>query len=371
MSPSAADWVDRAGQVRDEDRFDVVAVDQWLRQRIDDLPADLPKVKQYAKGASNRTYLLSYGDKKWVMRRPPLGDKAKSAHNMAREYRIQQALSQAGVSVPSMVGLCEDPSVIGQEFYVMSHIEGLILRANLPKSLHLSQARAGEVCRAAIDQLIRLHATPIEGTPLMEIGRGEGYNRRQIEGWIARFEKAKTWNVQNARSVAEWLAEHCPNERALCAIHGDFRLDNLVFHPTLAEASAPVEIKATLDWELATIGDPLMDLGNSMAYWVQADDDFYFRGFRRQPTHLDGMWTRQQVVDYYCSQRGLSSAGWPFYEVYGLFRLAVIVQQIYHRYHHKQTSNPQLKHLWVATNYLLWRCRRVIRRQSSFSLSTS
>lgn len=365
MSPRSAHWIDRAGQVRDEDQFDVVALDQWLRRQIDDLPASLPKVTQYAKGASNRTYLLSYGGQRWVMRRPPLGDKAKSAHNMAREYRIQLALSEAGVSVPSMVGLCEDPSVIGQEFYVMSHIEGLILRANLPKGMHLSNARAGEICRAAIDQLIRLHTTPIQGTSLTEIGRGEGYNRRQIEGWTARFEKAKTWNVRQARSVAKWLAEHCPNEIDLCVIHGDFRLDNLVFSTNLADAEAAVEIKSILDWELATIGDPLMDLGNSMAYWVQSDDDFYFRGFRRQPTQVEGMWTRQQVVDYYCSQRGLSSVNWPFYEVYGLFRLAVIVQQIYYRYHHKQTSNRQLKHLWVATNYLLWRCGRVIRRQGT------
>lgn len=363
MSLNQSGWLDRAGKVRAEDQFDVSGLDGWLRAHVDGLPPGLPKVSQYAKGASNRTYLLSYGEKKYVMRRPPLGDKAKSAHNMAREYRIQDALAQAGVAVPKMLGLCEDLSVIGQEFYVMAHIEGLILRANPPKGLDLNQQRAHALCESAIDQLIKLHSSPIQGTALSTIGKGEGYNRRQIDGWRDRFQKAKTWNVQSARSVMAWLDERCPDEVSLCVIHGDFRLDNLVLKPNLHDVNEPVEIRAILDWELATIGDPLMDLGNSMAYWVQADDDFYFKGFRRQPTHLDGMWTREQVVDHYCAERGLSTDQWPFYEVYGLFRLAVIVQQIYHRYHHRQTSNRQLRHLWVAVNYLLWRCRRVMRAQ--------
>jgi aminoglycoside phosphotransferase (APT) family kinase protein len=346
--------VDQAHAVREEDSFDVDAVDGWLKQRVDGL-AGRPEVRQFSKGASNLTYLLRYRDRDLILRRPPPGTKAKSAHNMVREHDIQAALKPVFPYVPDMVALCTDQDVMGCDFYVMQRIEGIILRRNLPSGLALSEEQVRSLCRSAIDRLIELHSVDIEAAGLKDLAKGAGYNRRQIEGWSGRFRKAKTWNVGSGRYVMDWLADNIPDEVAIRVIHGDYRFDNLVL-----DADDPMRIIGVLDWELATLGDPLMDLGNSLAYWVQADDDFYFRGFRRQPTHLPGMFTRREVVDYYCERTGLEPDNWAFYEVYGLFRLAVIAQQIYYRYHHRQTRNRAFRHFWLAVNYLLWRCRRVI-----------
>ena len=363
MTQDPSTWLDQPRAVRSEDAIDLDALDRWIRTQVDGLAPGHPEVGQYPKGASNLTYALNYPNRRLVMRRPPMGHKAKSAHDMGREFRIQKALGSSSVAVPEMLALCEDPAIIGSEFYVMDHVEGLILRSCLPQGLALSPARADALCRAAVDQLIALHSVDVESTGLDRFSKGPGYARRQIDGWSARFQKARTWNVIQGKKVMAWLDAHCPDDVGLCMIHGDYRLDNLVLKPNLDRADEPIEVKAILDWELATIGDPLMDLGNSMAYWVQSDDDFYFKRFRRQPTHVNGMWSREQVVAYYCEQRGLSAEHWAFYEVYGLFRLAVIAQQIYYRYHHKQTTNQQFKYLWTAVNYLLWRCHRIIGRE--------
>lgn len=347
--------VDEAHAVREEDSFDVDAVDGWLKQRVDGL-AGRPEVRQFSKGASNLTYLLRYRDRDLILRRPPPGTKAKSAHNMVREHDIQAALEPVFPYVPDMVALCTDQDVMGCDFYVMERIEGIILRRNLPRGMALDERQTRALCRSAIDRLIELHSVDVEAAGLDQLAKGAGYNRRQIEGWSGRFRKAKTWNVGSGRYVMDWLADNIPDEVAIRVIHGDYRFDNLVL-----DADDPMRIIGVLDWELATLGDPLMDLGNSLAYWVQADDDFYFRGFRRQPTHLPGMFTRREVVDYYCERTGFVPRNWAFYEVYGLFRLAVIAQQIYYRYHHRQTRNRAFRHFWLAVNYLLWRCRRVIR----------
>ena len=348
--------IDEPRPIRQEDRFDTEAVDAWLKARIDGLEGE-PEVAQFARGASNLTYRLRYPGRDLILRRPPPGTKAKSAHNMVREYQVQKALKPVFPYVPRMLALCSDEAVIGSEFYVMERLEGIILRANLPDGLSLDAAQARLLSETAIDRLIDLHRVDVQATGLHKLGKGAGYNRRQIEGWSERFKRARTWNVLPGRYVMDWLAERVPDEVAIRVIHGDYRFDNLVLDP-----ADPLQIVGVLDWELATLGDPLMDLGNSMAYWVQADDEKYFKGFRRQPTHLPGMMRRSEVVEYYCQQTGFRPGNWAFYEVYGLFRLAVIAQQIYYRYHHKQTRNPQFRHFWFAVNYLLWRCRRVIRQ---------
>ena len=348
--------LDQPRPLREEDAFDVETVDAWLKANIQGL-AGRPEVAQFSKGASNLTYRLRYANRDLILRRPPPGTKAKSAHNMVREHDIQSALKPVYPYVPEMLALCTDESVMGCDFYVMERIEGIIPRANLPPGLALGQDQVATLCRNAIDRLIELHTVDVEAAGLKALGKGEGYNRRQIEGWTSRYQKARTWNVLPGRYVTDWLAEHIPDEVAIRVIHGDFRFDNLVL-----DVEDPLKIIGVLDWELATLGDPLMDLGNSMAYWVQADDDKYFRGFRRQPTHLPGMMSRNEVVEYYCGQMGLKPDNWAFYEVYGLFRLAVIAQQIYYRYHHKQTRNRQFRHFWVAVNYLMFRCRRIIRK---------
>ena len=348
--------IDQPRVLREEDRFDVDAVDAWLKEQIDGLEGK-PDIEQYAKGASNLTYRLGYPGRELILRRPPVGTKAKSAHNMVREFQVQRALRPAFPYVPKVLALCRDESVIGCDFYVMERLEGIILRADLPEGLNLEPEQARALSKTAIDRLIDLHQVDLEKTGLNRLGKGAGYNQRQIDGWSERFRRAKTWNVLPGKSVMRWLAERVPDEVAIRVIHGDYRFDNLVL-----DIDDPMNIIGVLDWELATIGDPLMDLGNSMAYWVQADDDKYFKGFRRQPTHIPGMMTRAEVVEYYCDRMELKPDNWAFYEVYGLFRLAVIAQQIYYRYHKRQTRNPNFQHFWLAVNYLLWRCRRIIKR---------
>jgi aminoglycoside phosphotransferase (APT) family kinase protein len=346
---------DGARAVRDEDAFDVTAVDTWLRQHTE-LPAGEPTVKQFSGGASNLTYLLQYPGHDLILRRPPAGTKAKSAHDMGREYRIQAALRPVFPYVPTMVAHCTDDAVIGSEFYVMERVAGTIPRRSA-LGVDLTPEQTGQLCRTLIDRLVDLHRVDPAEAGLADLGRGEGYVGRQVSGWSDRYRKAKTWNVPSYEKVMAWLAANQPADVRTCVIHNDFRLDNVVLAP-----DDPQRVAGILDWELATLGDPLMDLGGALAYWVQADDDWAFRRFRLQPSDAPGMLTREEIVEYYAKRSGLVADNWPFYEVFGLFRLAVIAQQIYYRYHHKQTRNPRFKNFWLPVNLLERRCRRIIRQ---------
>lgn len=348
------DYSDQPRDLRAEDAFDVAAADTWLRERVPDLPAGLPEVRQFPGGASNLTYLLSYPDRPLILRRPPAGTKAASAHDMAREFTIQDRLRPVFPQVPTVLALCTDESVVGSQFYVMERVPGIILRGDLPPGLELDERQARSLSEAMVDTLVSLHTVDPEAAGLAGLGKGPGYVRRQIEGWSRRYRNARTDNVPDFESVMGWLDENQPPDAGYCVVHGDFRLDNLVLDPDRDYA-----ITALLDWELATLGDPLMDLGCTMTYWVQADDDEGMQMARRQPTNLPGMLTRAEFVDRYCARTGLDVGTWAFYEVFGIFRLAVIAQQIYYRYHHKQTTNPVFAGFWMFTAYADSRCRRI------------
>jgi aminoglycoside phosphotransferase (APT) family kinase protein len=254
-----------------------------------------------------------------------------------------------------MVGHCEDESVIGLPFYVMTRAEGVIPRREL--GLDLSEQETSTLCGNVWDVLIQLHSVDPEAAGLGDLGKGEGYVGRQVSGWTARLDAARTDDMGDWSDITSWIAERQPADVGTCLIHNDFRFDNLVLTPT-----DPPRVAAVLDWEMATLGDPLMDLGGSMSYWVQEDDDEFFHAFRRQPTTAPGMWSREEVVGYYCEQMDLTVTPeqWRFYEAFGLFRLAVIAQQIYYRYFHGQTSNPAYAIFGEATTYLERRCREVI-----------
>ncbi|WP_277370597.1 phosphotransferase family protein [Rhodococcus rhodochrous] len=346
---------DNARTVREEDAFDVDAVAAWLTQAAG--ITGVPEVRQFSGGASNLTYLLRYPDRDLVLRRPPAGAKPSSGHDMAREYRIQSMLAPVYPYVPTMVGLCTDHSVLGSDFYVMDRVPGIILRTNPPTQLDLSEADTRTLCLRIVDLLVELHGIDPESAGLSELGRGSGYVARQVAGWTSRYAKARTDNVPDFARVTGWLAARQPQDVAQTVIHGDFRLDNIVL-----DENDPLKPVAVLDWELATIGDPLMDLGSSLAYWVQADDDDMLLLTKRQPSDLPGMLTRQEIVEYYSERTGLPVDGWGFYEVFGLFRLAVIAQQIYYRYHHGHTTNPAFKDFWIVVGYLESRCSALINR---------
>ncbi len=286
--------------MRPGEELDVAAVNTWLEPRLPGL-LGTPRVTQYSGGASNWTYRLEYQSHDLVLRRPPAGTKAKSAHDMGREFRVQQALRPVFPYVPEMLAHCDDLAVIGVEFYVMRRIDGVVPRAKLELRLDKEQARA--LSLRAIDTLVELHQVDAAAAGLSGLGKGPGYARRQIEGWSDRYAKARTWNAPRFRKVIAWLRANTPEDVASCVIHNDFRLDNLVLDP-----ADPTRIVGVLDWEMATLGDPLMDLGNSLAYWIQADDDFIARSTRRQPTHLPGMLTRDEVVAHYCERMNLRPA---------------------------------------------------------------
>lgn len=353
--------IEGASAVRDEDAFDVEAVRAWLAGQGTELVGEIA-VQQFGGGASNLTYSLRTADADLILRRPPGGKKAAGAHDMGREFRIQEGLKSVFPLVPQMVAYCEDESVIGSTFYVMERVDGVIPRRDFPPEVTLTAEQTRQLCLNALDVLIDLHAVDVNATPLAPMNKGDGYVERQISGWSTRFRNAHTADVGDYEDVMAWLDAHQPADVANCLIHNDFRFDNLVL-----SASDPTTPIAVLDWEMATVGDPLMDLGGTLSYWVQEDDEEFFRLFRRQPTNLPGMLTRAEVVAYYGERTGhlVTPEQWRFYEVYGLFRLGVIAQQIYYRYFHRQTTNEAYAIFGPAANHLETRCLAIIRDGSA------
>ena len=334
--------------VRDEDRFDVERMHQWLQPFIGvDV---LPEVQQFRSGASNLTYLLQYPDRELVLRKPPAGMKAASAHDMKREFLIQSRLQPVYPLVPSMIALCDDQSVMGSDFYVMERVVGDIFRRDVPEGV--TPADVSVMADSLINGLVQLHA--VDASILAELNKGPGYVQRQVEGWSKRYRNALTDDVPNGEKVMAWLEANRPDDVASCVIHGDWRIDNVVFDLKQAR------IVGVLDWELATVGDPLMDLGSALAYWVDRDDDPAFAALRRQPSHLPGMPTREEFVQRYLQLSGRSCDDFTFYEVFGLFRLAVIIQQIWARYRAGQTTNPAFAGFGDACNTLINRAERLI-----------
>ena len=327
--------------VREEDRFDVAKMHAWLRPFITE--DQLPEVMQFRSGASNLTYLLSYPDRELVLRKPPVGTKAASAHDMKREYLIQSRLQSIYPLVPKMIALCEDQSVMGSDFYVMERVEGEIFRRDIPEGITSSDISV--MADSLINGLVQLHA--VDSSILKELNKGNGYVQRQVQGWSKRYRNALTDDVPAAEKLMAWLDANQPDDIDSCIIHGDWRIDNVVFD--LANA----RIAGVLDWELATVGDPLMDLGSALAYWVDRDDEAAFASLRRQPSHLPGMPTREEFLQRYLQLSGRNCADFTFYEVFGLFRLAVIIQQIWARFRLGQTTNPAFAGFGDAVNTLI------------------
>lgn len=329
-----------ARPVRGEDAFDVDAVATWLRTHADPefagVVGDTPEVRQFSGGASNLTYLLRYPTADLILRRAPRGTKARGAHDMRREFTIQQRLRPVFGYVARMVAFCDDPEVLGADFYVMERVDGVIPRSELPDGVTLTPEQARALCASMVDVLVELHGVDPAAAGLEDLGKGLGYVRRQVEGWSTRYRNARTDDAPDLEPAMAWLDAHQPDDVASCVIHNDFKLDNLVL-----DRDDPTRVVGVLDWEMATLGDPLMDLGGDLAFWVEATDDAEFQLFRRVPTHLPGMMTRAEIVALYAERTGrsLTPEQWRFYEVFGLFRLAVISQQIYYRYFHGQTTN--------------------------------
>ena len=334
--------------VRDEDSFDIAKVHAWLEPYISQRA--LPDVQQFRSGASNLTYLLKYPDRELVLRRPPVGTKAVSAHDMKREFLIQSRLKPVYDLVPNVVALCEDHSILGSDFYVMDRIQGEIFRRDVPETL--TKDDISIMAKSLVSGLVQLHA--VDPTILQELNKGAGYVQRQVEGWSKRYRNALTDDVPDGEDVMSWLDANRPDDVGSCIIHGDWRIDNMVFD------LAHKKLAGVLDWELATVGDPLMDLGSALAYWVDRDDEPMFASLRRQPSHLEGMPTRKEFIATYLELSNRKCDDFTFYEVFGLFRLTVIIQQIWARYKAGQTTNPAFKGFGMGVNILINRAQGLI-----------
>lgn len=302
------------------------------------------EIAQFPAGYSNLTYLVRWGGRDYVLRRPPLGNRVKSAHDMSREYRVLSALHPSYSAAPTPIAYSDDESIIGAPFYLMERVHGIVLRRDNSEFLSSHESTLNGLCDRFALQFARLHSLDFKSIGLRDFGRPTGYTQRQVQGWTRRFADAATEPTPTIENLAAWLADHCPSTSREALIHNDFKFDNLVLAP-----QDPTQILAVLDWEMATLGDPLMDLGSTLAYWVQPDDTNEFRAWSFGPTDLPGAFTRRQLVDKYLQyaqpEEAPSNTELIFYYGYGLFKLAGIVQQIYARYVRGLTRDERFANL--------------------------
>lgn len=347
--------LDHAGQVRSGEELPADRLAACLRDRLG-LEGPV-SVRQFGRGHSNLTYLVTVGDRELVLRRPPFGSKVKSAHDMGREYRVLDKLSAVYPRAPRPLLYLDDESVLGAPFYIMERRQGLILRKDLPAGLVLAPAQVQKLHTNLIDALAELHALDYQAAGLGDLGKPEGYVERQVSGWTRRYEGSKTDDIPAVDRVAGWLAQHLPTSTRASLIHNDYKLDNVVLDP-----SDPTRITGVLDWEMSTIGDPLMDLGTTLSYWINADDDDEMQLVRWGPTTIAGSLTRRELVARYAGQTGADTSKIVFYYAFGLFKTAVVLQQIYYRYKQGLTQDERFATFIMGIHVLINTADRAIAR---------
>jgi len=350
----SVDFTNPTIPVREGEGIDASRVEPFLKEKIPGLEGAM-SVRQFPAGASNLTYLVVFDNRELVLRRPPHGTKAKSAHDMSREFRVLSGVRKAYPHVPEVLLYTDDESIIGSEFYITERVVGNLILRDFPPEWGFGVEDCRRFCLSFIDRLIELHQVDYRAIGLKNLGKPEGYATRQILGWNKRYVNARTDDAPDCAVIRKWLEERIPSESGGCIIHGDFRIDNLI-----VDAEDPFNIVAVLDWEMATLGDPLMDLGNSLAYWIQADDTPGLLSLRKQPSNAAGMLTRDEMAAYYADRTGTQIGNFDFYLVYGVFRLVVILQQIYYRYYHGQTKDERFALMIDQVRELEKRCLEII-----------
>lgn len=312
-----------AAPIRPGEELDLAALEQYLRR-------PLSTVRQFPGGHSNLTYLLTFQDgAEAVLRRAPLGPVAPKAHDMIREARILEAVSPLFQPAPRPLGICEDPSILGVPFFLMERRTGTILRTEVPPEVATQPNHAQRISAAFVACLANLHRIPLEPNNLTKLGKPEGFVERQVKGWTDRWNRARTDDTPPAMdTVTAWLAANIPNSTAATLVHNDFKLDNVML-----DKGSIDRVEAVLDWEMATIGDPMIDLGLTLCYWTHSS----FSTFTSGP----GWYTRDQFLHQYARLSGHDIRDIRFHETLGVFKLAVILQQIYFRYRRGQTQDPR------------------------------
>ena len=331
---------DNTQKVRKGEELPMAALQQFLYENELLTVKDSPiQVTQFTHGYSNLTYLLETENKSFVLRKPPFGA-IKRGHDMGREYRVQKAISTQFSKVPKMYAYTEDTNVLGSSFYIMERMEGIILSYQRAYKMELEPAAYKKIAMTWLDSFVALHQVDYKTVGLEDLGKPEGYVSRQVTNWGKQYTKAAIDDVPAAEKVMRWMTENQPKEYRHSLIHNDYKYDNVVFKDDQWN-----QINAVLDWEMATLGDPLMDLGTSLGYWtMHSDHDMVKQGIP-SPTIFQGNPKRSEIVEYYAQKSGTPINHLVFYYVYGLFKIAVIAQQIYYRYKHGYTTDPRFANL--------------------------
>jgi aminoglycoside phosphotransferase (APT) family kinase protein len=346
-------------QVREGEDFDLAVVERYMRERIEGLPEGELEVWQFPSGASNLTYLVKIGDWEGVLRRPPLGPVPPKAHDMGRESNILMKLHEAFPLAPKPYFFCEDEDIIGAPFYVMEQRKGVVVDDSFPEGVEPTEELCSGMSRMVADTLVELHAVDWQGAGLGEIGKPEGFLERQVEGWIGRYDKAKTYEIEEVEPLTDWLAKDVPESPPATIIHNDYKLNNLVLAP-----DDLTEVRAVLDWEMTTIGDPLFDLAVSLSYWVEEGDSQELKEVLPTVTDAPGFWTRKAFVDYYAEKSGRDLSDMHWYMVFGYFKLAVILQQIYSRWHNGQTKDERFANFNERVRNLILHAHELSRKDN-------
>jgi len=335
---------DEPRAVRAGEELDLAALTAYLARELGARGA--VAVDQFPGGHSNLTYRVRHGDAEYVLRRPPFGSKVKSAHDMGREVAVLSKLAPVYARAPRVLAFESTGEVLGAPFYLMERRHGVILRRQLPAELAGDRPRLGALCELLVDALVELHAVDYAAAGLAELGKPAGYVDRQVRGWSERYVGSQTDDIAAMTDVAVWLDAHRPADGAPALVHNDFKFDNLIFAPSLDS------ITGVLDWEMTTIGDPLMDLGTALSYWAQADDVPGMLALPFGPTATPGMLTRAEVAARYLARSGRTTDALVFYYAFGLFKTAVIAQQIYYRFAKGVTTDPRFAPMIYAVRAL-------------------
>lgn len=333
---------DSPRSARTGEEIDVAALNDYLRQNDPDM-GDVLEVRQFPGGFSNLTYWLKTVNREYVLRRPPVGANIKGGHDMGREFRVLSLLKGHYNKIPEPIIYFESPDVLGAPFYIMSRVNGIILRASMAPTLNIAPERMRQLSEALVDNLVAIHGLDVESTGLIQLGKPDGYVQRQVAGWSKRYHNAGTDEIPAMNQVGEWLHQNYPTEQAPAFLHNDYKFDNVLLAPNPATGEPTPEITGVLDWEMATVGDPLMDLGATLAYWSEASDSPAYKNFNL--TWLPGNLTRQEVVVRYAERSGRNLSGILFYYVFGLYKNAVIAQQIYARWKQGHSQDARFGHL--------------------------
>jgi aminoglycoside phosphotransferase (APT) family kinase protein len=346
---------DAPKQIRPGEEVDVAKLAAYLETQFG--PGAV-SVSQFPGGHSNLTYLVRHGDRDYVMRRPPFGSKVKSAHDMGREFTVLTKLSAVYGCAPKPFAYEPTGEVLGAPFYLMERRRGVVLRKDLPESLTSDLPRVRRVCELLVDALVDLHAVDYAAAGLGDFGKPVGYIERQVTGWTKRYFDSQTDDIPAVTEGNAWLAAHLPAEGAPALIHNDFKFDNVIYDAGLER------ITGVLDWEMATVGDPLMDLGTSLSYWAEANDPVVFHQPPFGPTSRPGMMTRKDFAERYFERSGRYAENLVFYYAFGLLKTAVVLQQIYYRWRKGITSDERFATLIFGVRVLSEQARTAIERGS-------